>query len=143
MGNHRNTSNLIVDKIEVNLDFHIFDILDFELLLGFPLEKLHASQWSLDEKLRETASTTATSWLENSTEKHFPEQNPFEKMMHGSSFISTKPILFEMARFATSKGYDSEEILHFCDDEQSSTSTECEHLPASQPPSRLNYDLSR
>jgi hypothetical protein len=29
---------LIIDKIEVNLDFHIFDILDFDLLLGSPLE---------------------------------------------------------------------------------------------------------
>jgi hypothetical protein len=45
---------LIMDKIEVNLDFHIFDILDFSFLLGPPLEKLlDASQRSLDEKLRE------------------------------------------------------------------------------------------
>jgi len=29
---------LIIGKIEVNLDFHIFDILDFDLLLGFLLE---------------------------------------------------------------------------------------------------------
>ena len=41
---------LIVDKIEVNLDFHIFDILNFDLLLGFPFEKLLASQESLDKK---------------------------------------------------------------------------------------------
>jgi len=45
---------LIIDKIEVNLDFHIFDILDFDLLLGFPLEKLLGSQGSLDVTLRKT-----------------------------------------------------------------------------------------
>ena len=43
--------SLIVDKIEVNLDFHIFDILDFDLLLAFPLEKLLASQGSLNVML--------------------------------------------------------------------------------------------
>ena len=49
----------MIDKIEVNLDFHIFDILDFDLLLGFPLEKHIASQGSLDVTLRKTASATA------------------------------------------------------------------------------------
>lgn len=29
-----------IDKIEVYLDFHIFPTLDFDLLIGFPLEKL-------------------------------------------------------------------------------------------------------
>ena len=56
---------LIIDKIEVNLDFHIFDILDFDLLLGSPFEKLLTSQGSLDKKLRKTASATV-SCLENS-----------------------------------------------------------------------------
>ena len=34
---------LIIDKIEINLDLHIFDILNFDLLLGIPLEELLAS----------------------------------------------------------------------------------------------------
>ena len=29
---------IIIDKIEVFLDFHFFDILDFDLLLGYPFE---------------------------------------------------------------------------------------------------------
>jgi len=61
---------LIIDKIEVDLDFHIFDILDFDLLLGSPFEKLLTSQGSLDKKLRKTASSTVTC-LENSMAKHF------------------------------------------------------------------------
>jgi hypothetical protein len=43
----------------MHLDFYIYDILDFYLLLGLPLEKLLASHGSLDEKLRETGSATA------------------------------------------------------------------------------------
>jgi hypothetical protein len=30
---------LLVDKIKVNLGFHIFDVLDLDLLLGSPAEK--------------------------------------------------------------------------------------------------------
>jgi len=51
--------SLTIDKIEVNLDFHIFNILNFDILLGFPLEKLLVSQRILDETLRKTASATA------------------------------------------------------------------------------------
>ena len=56
---------ITIDKLEVHLDFYIYDILDFDLLLGLPLEKLLASHGSLDEKLRETGSATATRHLEN------------------------------------------------------------------------------
>jgi hypothetical protein len=31
---------ITIDNIEVHLDFYIYDILDFDLLLGYPLEKL-------------------------------------------------------------------------------------------------------
>ena len=54
---------LIIDKIEVNLDFYIFDILDFDLLLGSPFEKLLISHGSLDKKIRKTASATTTPCL--------------------------------------------------------------------------------
>ena len=64
---------IIIDKIEVRLDFHIYDIVDFDLPLGLPLEKLLASLGSLDEKLRETSSATATPHLENRLAKPLPE----------------------------------------------------------------------
>ena len=39
---------LTLDKIEVHLDFHIFDVLDFDLLIGYPLEiSLTSHQGSL------------------------------------------------------------------------------------------------
>ena len=45
---------IIMNKIEVHLDFHIFAILEFDLLIGFPFENLiqeKTSQGSLSEKL--------------------------------------------------------------------------------------------
>jgi len=99
----------------VCLDFHIFDILDFDLLLGYPLEKLITSyQGSLDELLRETASTTATSCSENLLAKHSPKQDPLEEMMHISPFIPSEPIPFEKP---ISKEYGPEDTVHFCEDE--------------------------
>jgi len=111
---------LIIDKIEVNLDFHIFDILDFDLLLGSPFEKLLVSQGSLDEMLRKTASATATSCLENPMAKQLPKPSLLKEIVHESPFISSEPILFEMVGTAISEEYDSNEILHFCEDERTS-----------------------
>ena len=45
---------VIIDKIEVFIDFHIFAILEFELLIGHPLDNLfqeNPSQGSLNGKL--------------------------------------------------------------------------------------------
>ena len=106
---------LIVDKIKVNIDFHNFDILDFDLLLGSPFEKLLTSQGSLDKKLRKTDSATV-SCLENSMAKHFPESNPLKEMMHESPFVPSESILSEVAKSAASKENNSEEILRFCED---------------------------
>ena len=78
---------ITIDKIEVHLDFYIYDILDFDLLLGLPLKKLLASHGSLDEKLREMGSATATPHLENLLAKFLPKQNPLEEMMQTSPFI--------------------------------------------------------
>ena len=91
---------ITIDKLEVHLDFYIYDILDFDLLLGLPLEKL-----------RETGSATATPHLENLLAKPLPEQNSFKEMMHTSPFISSEPVLFGVQE--SSEEYDSEDSLHF------------------------------
>ena len=101
---------IIVDKIEVHLDFYIYDILDFDLLLSYPLERLLASHGSLDEMLRENASATATPCLENLLAKPLPEQNPLEEMMHTSPFISSELVLLGVLE--SSEEYDSEGSLH-------------------------------
>jgi len=119
---------IIIDKIEVRLDFHIYDILDFDLFLGYPLEKLLASQGSLDEKLRETGSATATPRLENILAKPLPEQNPLEEILHTYPFISSEPVLLGVLE--SSEEYDSKGGLHSCEDERLSSSlTEFDLLP--------------
>ena len=72
---------ITIDKIEVHLDFHIYDILDFDLFLGYPLEKILAPHRSLDEKLREIGSATTTPHLENLLTKPLPKQNPLEEIV--------------------------------------------------------------
>jgi len=85
---------ITIDKIEVNLDFHIFDILHFDLLIGYPLENFHHSPLgSLHEKLGE--KTSASPCLENSFAKPCPKQNPLEEMHEqiSSSTIEFEPFL--------------------------------------------------
>ena len=75
---------ITIDKIEVNLDFHIFDILDFDLLIGYPLENLHRTPLgSLHEQLGN--STSATPCSENPLAKPFPKQNSLEIIVQTSS----------------------------------------------------------
>ena len=85
---------VVIDKIEVNLDFHIFDILDFDLLIGYPLENFHHSPLgSLHEKL--WGMTSASNCLENSLAKPYPKHNPLMEMHEQilSSTIEFEPFL--------------------------------------------------
>jgi len=79
-----------IDKIEVKLDFHIYPIHDFEILIGYPLEMLHekSSQGSLKHKFGETAFATLISCLENPMVEHYLNHDCFKEMMLVSPFIS-------------------------------------------------------
>jgi len=83
---------ITIDKIEVNLDFHIFDVLNFDLLIGCPLDNLHHTPLgSLYEQFGKT--TFATPFLENPLAKPFPEQNLLKMMVQTSSFsIESEPL---------------------------------------------------
>jgi len=122
---------ITIEKSEVYLDFHIYDILDFDLFIGYPLEiSLTSHQESLAGLLREIAFATATPHSENLLAKPIPEQNPLKEMMHTSPFISSEPVLLGVLE--SSEEFDSEDSLHFCEDERSSSPlTEFEPLPAS------------
>jgi hypothetical protein len=62
-------------------------------------------------------------------------------MMHVSPFISFEPVLFKVTESTISKEYDSEETLHRCEDERSSSpSIEFEPLPASLKYVALDHD---
>jgi len=110
---------LTLDKIEVHLDFRIFNILDFDLLIGYPLENsLTTHQGGLAKLLRETAFATTTSCSENLLAKPLPKQNSLKDMMHTSLIVSSKPIPLEVVK--SSEEDDLEDSLHFCEDERSS-----------------------
>jgi hypothetical protein len=109
---------LLLDKIKVNLNFHIFDVLDLDILLGSHIEKLlYASRGSLDKELREALSATTPLFLENSMVMPLPKQNSFEEMMHVALFVSSEPILASLVEFFTSKEYHSEGPLHLYEEE--------------------------
>jgi hypothetical protein len=122
---------LLVDKIKVILDFHVFDVLDLHLLLGSHIEKLfNASRGSLDKKLREAVSSTTPLFSENSMVTPLPRQNPFKEMMHVSPLVSSEPVLDELVELFTSQEYDSDDPRHLYEDERSSSPLmEFEHLP--------------
>jgi len=62
-------------------------------------------------------------------------------MMHTSPFVSSEPVLLEVAKSATSEGYDSEDSLHLYKDERSSSfSIEFEPLPAGPKYVVLDHD---
>ena len=80
-----------IDKIEVRLDFHVYPIIDFDLLIGSPLENFlreKSSQGSLGHDSGETTFTTPISCPEDPTVEHHLNDDPFEKMMLISPFIS-------------------------------------------------------
>ena len=82
-----------MDKTEVHLDFHIFAILDFDLLIGYPFEKLFQEKpfhGSLSEKLGETAFATPISRLEIPMAKHLPNHGLFKEVKFVSPFVSPK-----------------------------------------------------
>jgi hypothetical protein len=84
-----------IEKIKVQLDFHIYPILDFDLLVGYPLEKLlqeGASQGSFKDELQKSAFATSTFSLETPIAKPHPKSNPLEEVMLELPFVSSKPI---------------------------------------------------
>ena len=82
---------IIIDTIEVFIDFHIFAILEFDLLIGYPLDNLSKeklSHGSLDEKFGKTASAIPIFHPEIPMAKHNPNHDPVEEVKFISPFIS-------------------------------------------------------
>jgi hypothetical protein len=77
-----------INKSEVFIDFHIFAILEFDLLIGYPLDKLFQEKnphGSLSEKFGKVASATH---LKIPMAEHIPNQDLFEEVKFISLFIS-------------------------------------------------------
>jgi hypothetical protein len=83
----------IINKIEVFIDFHVYAILEFDVLIGYPLEKLFQekpSHGGLGEKLGTTASATPIPYPGSPKAKQQPNHNSFEEVKFVSPFISPK-----------------------------------------------------
>jgi hypothetical protein len=81
---------IIIDETEVHLDFNIYAILEFELLIGHPLDNLFQekpSHGSLSEQFGKTASATH---LDNPMAKRCPNNDPSEEVKFISPFISPR-----------------------------------------------------
>ena len=79
-----------IDKIDVKLDFHIYLLIDFELLIGYPLENLlqeKSSQGSLNHDTGKTAFATPISCPEIPMAKHLLDHNSQEEVMFVSPFV--------------------------------------------------------
>ena len=82
-----------INETEVLLDFHIVAILNFELLIGYPFEKLFQKKpphGSLSKKFGKFASATH---LDNPMAEHYPNHNPSKEVKLVTLFVSLSPSL--------------------------------------------------
>ena len=84
---------IIIDETEVHLDFHIYAILDFDLLIGYRSRILFqekSSHGSLNEELGKIASATHSDIPKS---EHHPNYDPFEEVKFITPFIPSSPSL--------------------------------------------------
>jgi len=80
-----------IDEIEVFIDFHFFTILEFELLIGHPLDNFFQekpSHGSLSEELGKT--TSATHLDIPMAKQHLPNHDAFKEVKFLCPFVSPK-----------------------------------------------------
>ena len=89
------------DNVEMTLDFHVFDIQGFDIMIGHPLEKLFIespTSWDLDIKLgRDTFSIPITQ-AKNSVAESLPYPKLPEEVMSISPFESPESSLDKDAK---------------------------------------------
>jgi hypothetical protein len=82
-----------INETEVFLDYYIYAILDFDLLIGYPLKKLFQekpSYGSLDERLGTTTFANPIPCPERPKAKQQPNHNPLEVAKFISPFFSPR-----------------------------------------------------
>ena len=92
-----------INETEVHLDFHIFAILDFELLIGYPSEILFQEKSSHGSLNEEFGKITSATHLDNSKVEHHPNNDPFEEVKfvtrsfhhHPRSNLSNVPLAIQ------------------------------------------------
>ena len=84
---------IIINETEVHLDFHVYAVLSFNLLIGYPSEILFqekSSQGSLNKELGKIASATHS---DIPKAEHHPNYDPFEVVKLVTPFTPSSPSL--------------------------------------------------
>jgi hypothetical protein len=84
---------IIIIETEVHLDFHIYAILDFDLLIGYPSEMLFqekSSHASLKEEFGKIASATHS---DIPKVEHHPNNDPLKEVKFVTPFVPSSPSL--------------------------------------------------
>lgn len=88
--------NVLTSDTEVILDLHVFDVLDFDLLIGVPIERLLDKTLSvgyLDVSLGKETFSVSLGQAKNAMADPFPEEDLAEEVMAAFPFESPEAIL--------------------------------------------------
>lgn len=84
--------------LRLSLIFHVFEIFNFDLLIGYPIEKLFFDvprTWILDIRLGKFVYSVPISWSKNSLMEPVPESEPIEKVLAISPHDSSESLLLK------------------------------------------------
>ena len=79
-----------IDKIKVSIDFHIFAILEFDLLLGHPIENIFQKKSSHGSLNEEFVKTTPATHSDIPMAERHSDNDPIEEGKFISPFVSPK-----------------------------------------------------
>jgi hypothetical protein len=131
-------------NVEMALDFHVFDIADFDILIGNPLEKLFLDPpkiEDLDIKLGRDTFTIPITRAKNSMAESLPYPNLSKEVMSVLPFDSPKSSLEKDAKlFIEEEGYFGETIDLPQEEAPTRPTVELKPLPAGLRYAFLNGD---
>jgi hypothetical protein len=90
-----------IHETKVHLNFHIYTILEFDNLIGYPIEKKFQQKpflGSHDEKLGKTASTIHIPSPKNPKAKQHPNHNTFEDLCSFQLSLLVKQNVYHLPR---------------------------------------------
>ena len=133
------------DDFEVALDFHIFDVYDFNILIGHPVEKLFLEApllGTIDFKLGREIFSLPISRAKNSPAELLPQPEPVEEVMAIFPFEPYMSSLEQDAELFIQEEDDSGETLEIPTDERPSRPPiELKPLPSGLRYAFINGDI--
>ena len=101
-------------KTEIALDFHVFEVQDFNILIGHPVEKLFldvSTLGKLEVSLGGRSYTLPIGQTNNSLAEPTPQEEPFEEMLAVMPVDTSKTSLEQDTELFIQEKDDLEEIL--------------------------------